>query len=262
MRQYLKLLLHRAFAGSVLLTDKMSIVAGVLIPAVLHVSDAGAMANTILGIVSWAIIIAVGGAVLLRLVTAPYFLWRQDQATIAHLNDALVDPLRREVEYLDQSVLDHRAALAENLTTYAVGLLNAHDSERYRTQYVRENLTLSASLFLGDPFFRWAWDFFYSHIAHVEVSDALLLPDDSYDVPTAEQIMAVPLCNFHAEAANVCAYVLVQWLRHAASVQLFDDSYGAVLEKHLPWVGAHADPFIAAFRPPQLPPGMEDETQP
>ena len=78
---YLGECFHRAFRGSVLFTDKVSIIGGVLAPALFFVRGEP-MDAAYQGYVAWTILTIVCVGIALRLVTAPYFIWRDDKREI------------------------------------------------------------------------------------------------------------------------------------------------------------------------------------
>lgn len=107
MITYLGLIVSRAFAGAVLFTDKLAILAGVLTPAFFQASGE-AMPEWVAGYIAWAIIITVAGGILLRLLTAPYFIWREQNSRIAKLEHELASPERQMKEKITDYLADCR----------------------------------------------------------------------------------------------------------------------------------------------------------
>jgi hypothetical protein len=155
MLTYLKLIAERALAKSVLLSDKLSIMAGILLPAILFVAG-DAMQEALAGYVAWAIIITVVGGVFLRLICAPYFIWKDDQAEIERLKHLLDDPRRRRKEALMSRFDDERADLLKALVPILTDLRGLNDLPVHATELI-QRFYLRAAGFLADKDFKLYW---------------------------------------------------------------------------------------------------------
>lgn len=156
---YLGKCFHRAFAGSVLFTDKVSIVGGVLAPAIFF-ARGEAMDAAYQGYLAWTILAVVGGGIALRLVTAPYFIWRDDQKEISRLREEIADTSRKRRQFFEETFLQDRADLARQLTHYAMVNAPIDAFSNFDADAHLNEITRKAVIQLGDPNFRVYWETF------------------------------------------------------------------------------------------------------
>lgn len=156
---YLGRCLRRAFAGSVLLTDKISVVMGVLTPALFLVAGKS-LDQAYQAYIAWGIILVVGGGIFLRMLTAPYFIWKDDQLRIANLESIITDTSRRRREFFEDTFLSERAGLAKKFNQYAQVVPAPADAAKFDADAHLSALTSDAAFFLGDQNFKIYWDTF------------------------------------------------------------------------------------------------------
>jgi hypothetical protein len=108
-----------AFRRFALRTDAMQILAASLVPMIapyLGVQNPSQANSEVLAYIGMAIL----ALVVIRLLSAPYFIWREDQAEIRELRHELDAPDRREME----AGLDHRIALRRELAEKLAKLIS------------------------------------------------------------------------------------------------------------------------------------------
>lgn len=119
--KYLGLLLNRAAKKSVLLTDRLTILIVPFTALILWMTGAK-MTDTIEETLFLGVAMTVVAVVILRLVAASYFVWKEDRAEIAGLKTALDSPRFREAEVMNDHRLELRKELGDRLAwlvTYA-----------------------------------------------------------------------------------------------------------------------------------------------
>ncbi len=158
---YLGKCFHRAFAGSVLFTDKVSIVGGVLAPAIFF-ARGEAMDSAYQGYVAWTILAVVGGGIALRLVTAPYFMWKDDQKEIAELRKTITNTSVKRRQFFEETFLAERANLAKSMVKFTVVDLPIIQLATVNPDAELKPLTEVAALFLADSHFKRYWGNFCS----------------------------------------------------------------------------------------------------
>ena len=209
MGTYLKLIFKHAIAKSFLLTDRLSTFAGVILPAILFVSG-DAMQENLAGYVAWAIIITVGGGVSLRLLFSPYFIWKEDQAEIARLNDLLNEP-RRKIRY-ELRILAIKKI--DTLRNYLVAVL----SDVQKLNEISENFIEAVSdcrpiagLFIGEADFEKYWKAFELNLRGWQsVRDYAKAAGDT--ITAEEQIRIADRAVFHCTMVTASSMAMVDYL--------------------------------------------------
>lgn len=112
------------------------------------------------GYLAWAILTVVGGGIALRLVTAPYFIWRDDQKEISRLRDEIADTSRKRRQFFEETFLQDRADLARQLTHYAMVNAPMDAFSNFDADAHLNEITPKAVIQLGDPNFRVYWETF------------------------------------------------------------------------------------------------------
>lgn len=142
-----------------MLTDKLSIAAGVIAPAILYVAGEP-MDATIQAAVAWGVLIMVSGVVLLRLITAPYFIWRDDQATINQLRAEFDSPKQKEREKRAELIAEQKFATVEVITRIRRIIV---DFEKNHDEKLRafSGAELYSDKFMYDRLFCDAWYAFH-----------------------------------------------------------------------------------------------------
>lgn len=102
-----------AFQRSLVLTDKLAVIAGVLVPAVAAV--VGPMPAWVAGYIAWGIIVAVAFGVVARLLAAPYLIWREQNSLVSALQSDLSKPAYLQNQRLAEHYASARADLAATL---------------------------------------------------------------------------------------------------------------------------------------------------
>jgi hypothetical protein len=159
---YLVAVLRFALRRSLVLTDRLSIIAAVLVPAIWQTAGKP-MPEWVAGYVAWLVIIAVGGGAGLRFVTAPYFIWREQNKTISELRTELAKP--------EQSI---KARMHDDIATARVGLLDqlmriherfgvrAYNPAEYSKSLRHEGASIPAAKLIHDEGFARLWN---THVA-------------------------------------------------------------------------------------------------
>lgn len=103
-----------AVRGSVQMTDKLSIMLGPLVTAALALSGY-TMGESLSGVISIGIAITVFAVILLRLLMAPYFIWKRQNGIIESLEEELARPEQIERKWLAEHIANIRGELVESL---------------------------------------------------------------------------------------------------------------------------------------------------
>ncbi len=112
------------------------------------------------GYLAWTILAVVGGGIALRLVTAPYFIWRDDQKEISRLREEIADTSRKRRQFFEETFLQDRADLARQLTHYAMVNAPMDAFSNFDADAHLNEMTRKAVIQLGDPNFRVYWETF------------------------------------------------------------------------------------------------------
>ncbi|MER9691746.1 hypothetical protein NKJ16_07345 [Mesorhizobium sp. M0179] len=136
------------------------------------------MTEAIQGYVAWFIILAVGGGVILRLLTAPYFIWKEDQAKITSLGAALNSPAQRQRDILAELIAKEKIRAAEEITRVRriIGDFDKTQDDKRKAFHGSE---LLSDKFMSDQKFNSAWNDFYDacNLAFAEWQAAQAHPD-------------------------------------------------------------------------------------
>ena len=198
---------HRAFAGSVLFTDKVSIVGGVLAPAIFF-ARGEAMDAAYQGYVAWTILTIVGGGVALRLATAPYFIWKDDQKEIADLRKTITDTSVKRRQFFEESFLAERANLAKSMAKFTVVDLPIVQLATVNPDAELKPLTEVAALFLADGNFKRYWGNFCSGFRwSIEGSKFMMQAGDK--IPEGQKLEVVDRIIYDLAAMKASAMALV-----------------------------------------------------
>ncbi|MGX8007937.1 hypothetical protein ACVDG8_002475 [Mesorhizobium sp. ORM8.1] len=164
--------MQRAFSGSVLFTDKLSIVAGVFVPAAFEFAGKP-VTEAVQGYVAAFIVLAVGGGIVLRLLTAPYFIWKEDQGRISALQSALDAPAQRQREKLAELIAQERIKTVEVITRVRRTIINFEKTQEEK-RLAFHGAEIQSDKFFHDPMFAQAWYDFYDacNLAYSEWQDA------------------------------------------------------------------------------------------
>ena len=155
---YLTAILRFALRRAFTLTDRLSVIAGVLMPAIWHVTGKP-MPEWLAAYVAWAIVIAVGGGVGLRFITAPYFIWREQNATIALLRLELAKPEEAMRKVIHNDIAAARIALFEQLSRIHERFgKKTFNKDQYYENLSGEQTGILAAKILHDFEFAKSWE--------------------------------------------------------------------------------------------------------
>lgn len=115
--RYATLVLGRTFRRSVNITDRASILIGPFVTAYFWLRG-GPMPSGIDGLVAVGVLMTAGGALLMRLLAAPYLIWKDDQATARELLERLDDPIRYQSLEMNRYSTELRKKLSRRLAEF------------------------------------------------------------------------------------------------------------------------------------------------
>ncbi|MER9714216.1 hypothetical protein [Mesorhizobium sp. M0213] len=204
-----------------LFTDKLSIVGGVLVPAVFSVSGEAVNA-AVQAYVAWTIIIVVGGGVGLRLLTAPYFIWKDDQRDLAELRGILADTSLKRRQFFEESFLAERAKLAKAMGKFAALDLPIVQIATINPDVELKPVTETAVLFFSDDHFKQYWRNFCSGLRWT-VDGSKFFAEAGDKIPEPQKLEVVDriifdMANMRAAAMAMVA-VLTEDLKHSEDYQ-------------------------------------------
>lgn len=150
-RRYLALLVEFTFRQSVLFTDRVSLFLGPFVTAILWL--AGDKMDNAGTLAALGTVITVAAVLILRLLAAPYFIWKEDQNRVESLNTLLNLP---DTQMRD-AMLSHRVAvrteLGQRLASYqhtVVAFITAkkhrdwfYSHEKYKEDFNRINVLIT-----------------------------------------------------------------------------------------------------------------------
>jgi hypothetical protein len=164
---YLEAIAHFAWRRSLVLTDRLSIIIGVLVPAIARVTGKP-VAEDLASTLAWGAIIIVLGGVALRLITAPYFIWREQNKTIAELRAGLAAPEHSMKQAIHADIAAARIGLFEQLSRIHERFgKDSFSKEKYVESLRGETTGILAAKLQHDPAFKEAW------AAHLALADRL-----------------------------------------------------------------------------------------
>lgn len=108
-----------AFQRSLLRTDVLAAVLTALAPVVYFLAGRD-IPEKIALYISMLVAAMVLGVLILRVLTAPYFIWKEDQAEIARLREALGDPKERARRALEAEAVNSRQKIIKFLTHHTI----------------------------------------------------------------------------------------------------------------------------------------------
>lgn len=154
---YLAAILRFALRRSFTLTDRLSVIAGVLVPAIWQTTGKP-MPEWLAPYVAWTIIIAVGGGVTLRFVTAPYFIWREQNATINALKIELAKPELSIKARMHDNIASARVDLLDQLMRIHERMgRSAYNPSEYYKSLLHEGAAIPAAKLAHDEAFASLW---------------------------------------------------------------------------------------------------------
>ncbi|HET7709009.1 MAG TPA: hypothetical protein VFK50_05675 [Sphingomicrobium sp.] len=112
--RYIGLVVAFAFSRSLLLTDRLSFMIGPLITAVLWLRGEPVPDN-VAALIATATVATIAAVLLLRLLAAPFFVWKEDQLALASLRDQVGRPERVGAEEFSRIKAKRRLELVANL---------------------------------------------------------------------------------------------------------------------------------------------------
>lgn len=118
-RTYLAEVLSFAFRRTVTVTDGLSVIIGTVLPAALYLMGSPSMAKDLAGLAALAVVCVAALVALLRLVSAPYFIWKRQQARIAELERELSEPDRQLRAMMRQAEIEDRRQLVAQISQIA-----------------------------------------------------------------------------------------------------------------------------------------------
>ncbi|MER9304160.1 hypothetical protein NKJ06_31560 [Mesorhizobium sp. M0293] len=204
-----------------LFTDKLSIVGGVLVPALFSVLG-DAVNAAVQAYAAWTIIMIVGGGVGLRLLTAPYFIWRDDQRELVELRGIIADTSVKRRQFFEESFLAERANLAKALAKFAVLDLPIVQMATINPDAELKPVTETAALFFSDVHFKRYWGNFCSGFRWT-VDGSKFFVGDGDKIPEPQKLEIVDriifdIANMRAAAMAMVA-ILTEDLKHSEDYQ-------------------------------------------
>ena len=209
MGTYLKLILKHAFAKFFWVADSLSALTGLLIPSIQRVSG-NAMQEDWTDFLAWAVVIAVGGGICLRLILSPYFIWKEDQAEIARLKALLDDPRKKQKEQLQSGFVLERASLIRSLVAIVTDIRKLNDVSDDSSIIINENYP-SAAMFFIDFGFRNSWSSFEDNLRGWQsVKDHAKAAGEA--LTTEDQLRIMARAGFHSTMVTASALAMIDFL--------------------------------------------------
>lgn len=155
---YMSRVAHFAFRKTFTITDTLSSLAGVLVPAALFLIKKPAMDDWLPGAAAWFVLIMVGGAALLRLVTAPYFVWREQEQKIADLEGEIAKPDQQIRATLDQTIAASRVEIMGYATRmFKLDFIRGRTLDQLRESFEHEGVMQHVYHLSYDDEFQTLW---------------------------------------------------------------------------------------------------------
>ena len=208
--KYLSLIARYVFARTLVRTDILSAVASALIPAVFYAAGKP-MPDDIMVTVSLWLAGGIGLVVILRLIVAPYVIWKRDQAEIAHLREIITDSSTRRRHFFENEFLADRAHLAKDLANFAVLMPREADMETFDADNLLQPLTRRAVLFLGDANFSNYWNTFCTALRQ-SLRGAKFKQEHIAELTAEEAERLSKRFKYDFEAMRIAANALIQIL--------------------------------------------------
>ncbi|MER9426301.1 hypothetical protein NKI88_28240 [Mesorhizobium sp. M0317] len=173
--------------------------------------------------VAWAIIIVVGGGVGLRLLTAPYFIWKDDQKELAGLRGIIADTSVKRRQFFEESFLAERANLAKALAKFAALDLPIGQVATINPDAELKPITETAVLFFADGSFKTYWKNFCSGLRWT-VDGSRFFAASADQIPEQQKLEVVDriifdMANMRAAAMALVA-ILTEDLKHSEDYEM------------------------------------------
>ncbi|MES0158321.1 MULTISPECIES: hypothetical protein [unclassified Mesorhizobium] len=179
------------------------------------------MTEAIQGYVAWFIILAVGGGVALRLLTAPYFIWKADQDKISSLEKALDSPAQRQRDIIAELMAHQKMKTVEEITRVRRIMVD-FDKTIEEKRKAFHGSELYSDKFMSMPMFSSAWFDFYDacNLAFAEWQHAKKLPELG---PFARMQF-----NRASGVVDACAAALIDYLLYDTVPQISPEAREAL----------------------------------
>lgn len=225
MANYAVLVLKTAFARWAPRTDLASGVLGGLVPCAYVLSGRPVPDNVTLLIAEIAVGIIVGW-VTIRLVAAPYLIWKQDQAEIVRLSAQLDEPGRKGQAAIMASLSEERVKLIKKLTTI-LGDLRERNSMQRNAEESARILYAIASPFLFNPDFKFYWFTFEKNMKALAALRAYQGTNKSTTIQSQSRILNRFV--YHSILVEASIYGMIEWLAFGEQHRkAFDSLYDTV----------------------------------
>lgn len=206
---YLGAVLRFACKGAILRTDQLSIVAAVLVPAV-FVASGRSMPEWAAAYVAWAIIILVVGVIGLRLLMAPYFLWREQNAKIAELERKQDSPRILERQELARLLAAERRMVAEEATRIRTFILHRQwTAEEVRTVFHGSERHIDK--FWHDEEFQRRWVLFTNEVLEFVGTYSKIRDAEGSESGGAALFRTLNKGGINSRAKDVIDYILYKY---------------------------------------------------
>jgi hypothetical protein len=211
-----------AFSRTFYRADALSVFAGLGVPAWYWVR-AVPIPEWTAGFISFLILIISLAFLLIRLLTAPYFVWREEKSRVDSLTDLLYSQSQRRRDFFENSALNDRYELSRELTFYVLMNASVEDAASLDVDAHINALSRRAILFLGDVNFRRYWDTF-SYGVRLYVRGARFLIDHRDILSSDRQQLVSQRIEYDEGAmkagATAMVYILTENHEHA---NLYED---------------------------------------
>ncbi|RVB72390.1 MULTISPECIES: hypothetical protein [unclassified Mesorhizobium] len=172
--------------------------------------------------VAWTIIIIVGGGVGLRLLTAPYFIWKDDQRELAELRGIIADTSVKRRQFFEESFLAERANLAKAMAKFAALDLPIVQIATINPDAELKPVTETAVLFFADDHFKQYWRNFCSGLRWT-VDGSKFFAGAGDKIPQPQKLEVVDriifdMANMRAAAMAMVA-ILTEGHKHSEDYQ-------------------------------------------
>jgi hypothetical protein len=141
-----------AFARSLLVTDRLSFLIGPLITAALWLR--GERVDNTAELVATATVATILAVLLLRLIAAPFFVWKEDQMEIAGLKQDLARPERAGAEEMNKLRAQRRVDLAAELLEFQMVCAVDEGDDAYDAYRQKRIMRLAGEVNPPAAFFR------------------------------------------------------------------------------------------------------------
>ncbi|MCJ2133017.1 hypothetical protein MKK69_02865 [Methylobacterium sp. J-026] len=213
MPSYLSLVVKMAFARWAPRTDLWSGALGALIPC-FYVLSGRPVPDNVTTLVAEIAVGFVFSGIAVRLLLAPYLIWKSDQATIADLKRQLEEPARLRREATENAFQQARVDFAIEMRKFLYGT-DAHRAVRQLNAEVWEHLNSYAALFKHDPIFDGLWLMFTAFYNREESVLKIGLhrpdPDGFIEVQVNRNL------SYNGRARHIAAEAIIAYLTYRES---------------------------------------------